>query len=292
MTNLEAEKSIASGSFKGKDVAFIQCIGSRNSEVKYCSRVCCTASLRNAIAIKEKDPKANVMVFHKDIRTYGFREELYNKASKLGVRFLRFEESGDMPAYNGKTVKAFDVTLQTDVEVSVDTVVLASGITPDREEKEHIAKMLKVPISKDGFYFEAHQKLRPVDFATEGVFVAGTAHWPKHLDECIAQASGAASRTLTIISKPNLTSEGIVASVNEKYCDGCGVCVGCCEYNAIELVTTPEGFLKSSVNPGLCKGCGCCVAACPSGSMEQKGFKNVQIEAEIDAFLDGVAGGQ
>lgn len=292
MTTLEAENAIYAGKFTGKDVAFIQCVGSRNSEVKYCSRVCCTGSLRNAIAIKEANPAANVTIFHKDIRTYGFREDLYNKASKLGVRFLRFDENGPMPGYDGKVVKAFDETLQKDVEVTVDTLVLANGITPDREEKEEVAKMLKIPISKDGFYFEAHQKLRPVDFATEGVFVAGLAHWPKHIDECIAQASGAASRALTIISKDTLTSEGIVASVNEKYCDGCGVCVGCCEYNAIELVTTPEGFLKSSVNPGLCKGCGCCVAACPSGAMEQKGFKNVQIEAEIDAFLDGVIGGQ
>ena len=179
-----------------------------------------------------------------------------------------------------------------DVEVPVDCVVLSNGITPDREEKEEIAKMLKVPISKDGFYFEAHQKLRPVDFATEGVFVAGLAHWPKFMDECIAQASGAASRALTIISKEFLVSEGIVASVNESYCDGCGVCEGCCEYKAISIVETEDGKKKSSVNAGLCKGCGCCVAACPSGAMEQKGFKGNQIIAEIDACLDFPVGGQ
>lgn len=292
VTALEAEKMIADGKFNANDIAFIQCVGSRNDKVKYCSRVCCTGSLRNAISIKMKNPMANVTVFHKDIRTYGFREDLYKKASDLGVKFLRYPENNPMPEYDGNFVKAFDATLGLEVEVPVDCVILANGIRPDREEKEEIAKMLKVPISKDGFYFEAHQKLRPVDFATEGVFVAGLAHWPKHIDECIAQASGAASRALTIISKDNLISEGIVASVNENYCDGCGVCVGCCEYNAIELVTTDDGFLKSSVNPGLCKGCGCCVAACPSGAMEQKGFKNIQIEAEIDAFLDGVIGGQ
>ena len=291
-TLLDVEKKVAAGGFKAKNVAFIQCVGSRNDKVKYCSRVCCTGALRNAIEIKKKDPTANVTIFHKDIRTYGFREDMYKEASFLGVRFLRYPETNPLPSYDGKAVTAFDATLGKDVSIPVDCVVLSNGITPNREEKEEIAKMLKVPISKDGFYFEAHQKLRPVDFATEGVFVAGLAHWPKHIDECIAQASGAASRALTIISKENLISEGIVASVNEKYCDGCGVCVGCCEYNAIELVTTPEGFLKSSVNPGLCKGCGCCVAACPSGAMEQKGFKNIQIEAEIDAFLDGVAGGQ
>ncbi|MCQ2056032.1 MAG: CoB--CoM heterodisulfide reductase iron-sulfur subunit A family protein [archaeon] len=285
MVTLDAEKAIAEGKFKAENVAFIQCVGSRNDAVKYCSRVCCSSALRNAIRIKMMSPTSNVTVFHKDIRTYGLREDLYRKACELGVRFLRYKESDPLPAYDGNSIKAFDTILGQEVEVPVDCVILSNGIKPDREEKEEIAKMLKVPISKDGFYFEAHQKLRPVDFATEGVFVAGLAHWPKFMDECIAQASGAASRALTIISKPYLVSEGIVASVNEKYCDGCGVCEGCCEYKAISIVEI-DGKKKSSVNTGLCKGCGCCVAACPSGAMEQKGFKGNQIIAEIDACLD------
>jgi heterodisulfide reductase subunit A len=287
ITLTEAELAVGKGTFKGKDVAFIQCVGSRNDKVKYCSRTCCANALTNAIAIKKADPSANISVFHKDIRTYGFREELYKEASSLGVKFLRCKDGNDLPEYTGKSVKAFDTVLGKDIEVPVDSVILSCGVSPDREEKEELAKMLKVPISKDGFYFEAHQKLRPVDFATEGVFVAGLAHWPKFIDECIAQAAGAAARALTIISKDNLISEGIVASVNEDYCDGCGICVGCCEYNAIEIVEE-AGVKKSNVNPGLCKGCGCCVAACPSGSMEQKGFKNVQIQAEIDACLEEV----
>lgn len=288
-TALEVEKLISEKKFNAKNVAFIQCVGSRNEETTYCSRVCCTTALRNAIAIKEGDAKANVTIFHKDIRSYGFREELYNKASKLGVRFLRFPE-GSQPKYDGNVVKAFDSILGDDVAVPVDCLVLSTGIAPQREEKEELAKMLKIPISKDGFFFEAHQKLRPVDFATEGVYVAGLAHWPKHIDECIAQASGAASRALTVISKSELVSEGVIASVNEKYCDGCGVCEGCCEYSAIEIVEVEPGKLRSVVNAGLCKGCGCCVAACPSGAMEQKGFKNNQIQAEIDACLDEALG--
>jgi heterodisulfide reductase subunit A len=286
ITLTEAELAVGSGKFSGKDVAFIQCVGSRNDKVRYCSRTCCANALTNAIAIKKADPKANVSVFHKDIRTYGFREELYNEASSLGIRFMRCKDGNDLPVYDGSNVKAFDTILGKDVEVPVDRVILSCGVAPDREEKEELAKMLKVPISKDGFYFEAHQKLRPVDFATEGVFVAGLAHWPKFMDECIAQAAGAAARALTIVSKKNLISEGIIASVNDDYCDGCGICVGCCEYNAIEIVNDGAGGLKSHVNPGLCKGCGCCVAACPSGAMEQKGFKNIQIQAEIDACLD------
>ena len=292
MTQTVAEKKIEDGSFNGQDVAFIQCVGSRSKDVAYCSRVCCAASLREAIQIKMKNPMANVTVIHKDIRTYAFREELYYRACQLGVKFLRYPVDDELPAYDGNVVKAYDATLGAEVEVPVDTVILAAGIAPDRENKENLAKMVKVPISKDGFYFEAHQKLRPVDFATEGVYVAGTAHWPKFMDECIAQASGAASRMLTVISKDKLISEGITAVANPDRCDGCGVCVGCCDYNAITLVEQPDGGLKSNVNPGLCKGCGCCVASCPAGAMEQRGFRNKQIIAEIDACLDYPVGGE
>jgi len=286
MTTLEVENALASDKFSGKDVAFVQCVGSRNSAVKYCSRVCCAGALRNAIQIKMKDPTANVAIIHKDIRTYGFREELYNKASSLGVKFLRYCADDALPDFDGKTVKAHDSILGRDVEIPVDTLVLAAGLAPLREEKEELAKMVKIPISKDGFFFEAHQKLRPVDFATEGVYVAGSAHWPKFMDECIAQGSGAAARMLTTISKDKLISEGIVAVSNSDLCDGCGVCVGCCDYNAITIVCGDDGSLRSNVNPGLCKGCGSCVASCPAAAMEQRGFRNKQIIAEIDALFD------
>ena len=287
MTTLELEEALAAGKFSGKNVAFVQCVGSRSGTVKYCSRVCCAGALRNAIQIKMKDPTASVAIIHKDIRTYGFREELYNKASSLGVKFLRYSVDDELPGYDGNVVKAHDSVLGEDVEIPVDTLVLAAGMTPLREEKEELAKMVKVPISKDGFFYEAHQKLRPVDFATEGVYVAGTAHWPKFMDECIAQGSGAAARMLTTISKDKLISEGIVAVSNQNLCDGCGICVGCCDYNAINIICGDDGRPRSDVNPGLCKGCGSCVASCPAGAMEQRGFRNKQIIAEIDALFEG-----
>ena len=290
MTTLEAEKKIADGTFKGEKIAFISCVGSRNDDVAYCSRVCCSGALRNAIQIKMANPMASVTYFHKDVRTYGFREELYLLASQLGINFVRYPVENALPSYDGKVVTAFDSTLGLEIEIPVDTVVLAAGIAPNNEVMDEVAKMVKVPLSKDGFFFEAHQKLRPVDFATEGVFVAGTAHWPKFMDECMAQASGAASRMITIISKNSRTSEGIVASVNEMRCDGCGVCEGCCDYNAISIIDCGNGKLKSHVNPALCKSCGSCVAACPSGAMEQAGFKTSQICAEIDAFLNPAGG--
>lgn len=292
MTQVEAEQKIKDGSFSGKDVAFIQCVGSRNDSVAYCSRVCCAASCRMAIEIKLADPTANVYIVHKDIRTYAFREELYLRACQMGVKFVRYCEDQPLPAYDGSAVKVLDATLGAEIEIPVDTVVLAAGISADRENKEALAKMVKVPISKDGFYFEAHQKLRPVDFATEGVYVAGTAHWPKFMDECIAQASGAASRMLTVISKDKLISEGITAVSNPDRCDGCGVCVGCCDYNAVSLVEQANGGSKSFVNAGLCKGCGSCVASCPAGAMEQRGFRSKQIISEIDACLDYPVGGE
>ncbi len=286
-TQIDVECELEAGRFKGENVAFIQCVGSRNDKVAYCSRVCCASALRNAIKIKMQNPMANVSIIHKDIRTYGFREDLYYRASQMGVRFLKRPEDSALPEYDGKSVKAYDTTLGAEVSIPVDTLVLSTGIAPEREEKERLAIMVKVPLSKDGFYFEAHQKLRPLDFATEGVFVAGTAHWPKFMDECIAQGSGAAARMLTYISKDSFVSEGIIASVaNPSVCEGCATCVACCEYNAITIVQNEEGRPVASVNPGLCKGCGCCVAACPSGAMEQRGFRNKQIIAEIDALLD------
>lgn len=288
----EVENALANGSFSGKDVAFIQCVGSRNDKVNYCSRVCCASALRAAIQMKMKDPTVNVTVIHKDIRTYGFREELYDKACKMGVKFLRYCVDESLPEYTGNAVKAHDAILGRDIEIPVDTLVLSVGVAPLHEDNDCLAKMVKVPVSKDGFFFEAHQKLRPVDFATEGVYVAGTAHWPKFMDECIAQASGAAARMLTVISKDELTSEGITAVSNFDLCDGCGVCEGCCDYNAITIEIEPiSGRLKSIVNPGLCKGCGSCVAACPAGAMEQRGFRNKQIIAELDTLFDNPVGG-
>jgi len=167
-----------------------------------------------------------------------------------------------------------------------DLLVLSVGVKPN-EGNEEMAKMLKVPLSKDKFFLEAHMKLRPVDFATEGIFLAGAAHWPKFIDEVIAQASGAATRAITIISKDFLETEGIIAAVNEVVCNGCGVCEPVCEYKAITIVKDPGNpdKLRAMVNEGLCKGCGTCVAACPSAAMEQKGYKDAQMYAIIDAAL-------
>jgi heterodisulfide reductase subunit A len=290
VTQLELEDQMQKGPLAAKQIAMIQCVGSRNAEAPYCSRVCCANAIKNAIAVKKANPKADVYVFHKDIRTYGFREDLYKDAGKAGIKFVRVpEDSPPEVTKEGDVLKlvANDTILGEDIMLRPDLVVLTTGIRP-HHDNENLAKMLKVPLSKDKFFLEAHMKLRPVDFATNGIFLAGLAHWPKFTDESIAQASGAAARAMTIVSKPELKSEGIIAAVNEDICDGCAICEPVCEYKAITIVADPKNpeKKKAIVNEGLCKGCGCCVAACPSGSMEQRGFKSQQIIAAIDAALE------
>jgi heterodisulfide reductase subunit A len=291
VTQWELEEKMLKGPLHAKTVAMIQCVGSRNKEAPFCSRVCCTEAVKNAIAIKKSSPKTDVYIYHKDIRTYGFREDFYREAGELGVKFLRFPEDEDPVLEkhgNDLRLVATDVMLGEKIALKPDLVVLSAGVRPNHDNEE-LAKMLKVPQSKDGYFLEAHMKLRPVDFATNGVYLAGLAHWPKFLDETIAQASGAAARAMTIISKDFLKTEGIIAAVNDMGCNGCGVCEPVCEYKAITIVKDPANpeKLKAIVNEGLCKGCGTCVAACPSGAMEQKGFKNEQMIAVIDAALAG-----
>jgi len=193
-------------------------------------------------------------------------------------------------ALDGNTMKVLvdDIMLGDPVQLTPDILVLSVGIRPNPENEE-LAKVLKVPLSKDNYFLEAHMKLRPVDFATNGVYMAGLAHWPKFIDESIAQASGAAARAMTIISKPYLETQGIIAAVNEMVCNGCGICEPVCEYRAITIVGDPDNpeKRKAVVNESLCMGCGTCVAACPSGALEQKGFKNNQMYAQIDAALVG-----
>jgi len=295
MTQLEFEKKIAKPSFKPPAaVVMIQCVGSREDGHMYCSRVCCSTALKNAIRIKEQDVKTDVTILFRDLRSYGFLEEYYTRCRDLGVQFVRFDPEKQKPVVKpgGKRIgiSIFDEILQQQVDLAADLLVLSARIDPN-PDNALLSKLLKVPLNADKYFLEAHVKLRPVDFATEGVFMAGTAHSPKSIEESTAQATAAAARVCTIISKNEIESEPIIAMVNEDLCDGCGVCAPVCDYGALEVVTQRDAkgverkFVK--VTEALCKGCGGCVAACPSGAMEQKGFKNIQILAMIDAALEG-----
>jgi heterodisulfide reductase subunit A len=253
----------------------------------YCSRVCCSAAVKNAIRLKEADPAAAVFVLYREMRTYGFQEKHYTEARELGVTFIRYElDSKPRVRAEGAhvlvTVK--DPVLGAELEIPADLVVLGSRIDPN-PGNEALSQLFKVPLTREKFFLEAHVKLRPVDFATEGIYVAGMAHNPKTVEESISQAEAAAARAVTIISREQYLAEPTIAAVNDDLCDGCGICVGICEYNALEITENPDGTKKVTLSEASCKGCGGCVAACPSGAMEQKGFRNEQILAEIDAAL-------
>ena len=288
MTQLELARHLADGPLDAKTVAMIQCVGSRTVDNPMCSRICCTTAMMNTIKILKTNPNATVYMFYKDIRTYAFREDLYLEAARLGAVFIRMRED-TMPELvkDGESLKlsAYDATLDGLVMLTPDVIVLSTGIRPN-EDNEVLSKMLKVPLSKDGFFLEAHMKLRPVDFATEGIFLAGLAHWPKSADESIAQASGAAARAMTIISKDILEAQAAVSIVDESKCRGCGRCEAVCPFSAITLSEASPGVLKANINPALCKGCGACEVACCNGAIACKHFTNKQIMALVEACLE------
>ena len=272
-------------------VVMIQCVGSRDEKRQYCSRVCCPQAIKNALKIKEVNPDSNIYILYRDVRTYGFREDYFRKARETGITFIRYDE------YNKPEVITQRETLKVSLKepllnyqliLDADLLVLSVAMVPQSDNLE-LAQMLKVPLNEDNFFLEAHVKLRPVDFATEGIFLAGLSHSPKLIDETIAQANAAVSRACTIISKDKYFAEPTIAVVNEDLCSGCGTCESICSYEAVEVVEELVGWVKkrkAHVKEALCKGCGTCAATCPSGAIEQKGFKSEQLLEMIDVALE------
>jgi heterodisulfide reductase subunit A-like polyferredoxin len=269
-----------------KNVVMIQCVGSRNDERPYCSRICCSEAVKNALTLKSLNPETNVYVLYRDIRTYGFKEDYYEKARESGVLFIRYDEEKEPCVERGEDglrVIVHEPILHDDLSIETDLLVLSPGIVSP-QENERLSQMLKVPLNADGFFLEAHMKLRPVDFATEGVFLAGLAHSPKSIDETLSQANAAVARALTYLSKTQLETIGTISEVDEKRCVGCGLCETVCPYQAIEIVTkrTVVGEKQvAQVNKALCKGCGVCAASCRSGSINLKGFTHEEVVAQI-----------
>ncbi|MBM3313117.1 CoB--CoM heterodisulfide reductase iron-sulfur subunit A family protein [candidate division WOR-3 bacterium] len=278
-----------------KTIVMIQCVGSREPERDYCSRICCAKAVKNAALIKRKHPNTEVYVLYRDLRTYGLDEQYYTQAREAGVIFERYELEAKPrvePVRPGdKTsrlrIRLVDRLLDRELVLDADLVVLASAIVAS-EENRTLAKMLKVPLNQDGFFLEAHMKLRPVDFATDGVFMAGLAHAPKNIDESITQARAAATRALGVLCKKQITVEGTVAWVNPDRCTGCGVCVATCAYAALELKEVKKGDDKAAqvaqVNEALCKGCGVCAASCRCGAVNLKGVTDEQIFEAVSAL--------
>ena len=285
VTQTEFEKMIHNQTFPGgrrlKNVVMIQCVGSREPDKMVCSRVCCSDAMKNGLELKKVNPRADIYVCYRDIRTYGFKEKYYTDLRDKGAMFLRFgleskprvevRKPGDPDSR--LTVTVFDPIMEKEVVITADLVVLSAGIDA-LEENSTLAKMLKVPLNADGMFLEAHVKLRPVDFATDGVFVCGLAHGPKDMDESMAQAQAAASRALSFLTKESIFADGTIAEVNTQLCSGCGYCQEVCAYSAIEV--NPE-TQAAEVNDALCKGCGTCVASCRCGALDLRGFSNKQL---------------
>ncbi len=266
-----------------KTAVFIQCVGSREPERPYCSRVCCTHSIESALHLKALNPRMNVYILYRDIRTYGERESLYRKARLAGILFIPFsrDQKPEVRVSNDRLeIEMVDQLLESRILLRADLLALASAIIPYRDEK--LAQLFKIPMNKDGFFVEAHAKLAPSEFATEGVFLCGMAHYPKPIDESIAQALAAASKATTVLSQEYVKASGLVSEINPEHCVGCQGCLDVCPFGAINFV---EDRHICQVNRALCKGCGACAATCPSGSVQLMGSTSEQIYAQIHKAL-------
>jgi heterodisulfide reductase subunit A len=287
MTQTELENFLAEGHAEAikrlKAVVMIQCVGSRDEANPYCSRVCCGTAIKNALALRELNAKARIYVLCRDVRVYGLNERWYRLAREKGVVFLRYdpEDKPRVSIEDGRVVvRAKDGVLGRSLALEAELLVFSAGIAPNRDNRE-LSQLLKVPLDADGFFLEAHVKLRPVDFATEGIFVCGLAHYPKDVGESIAQAHAAAARAATLLSKPEIEAEGKVAAVDSSRCSGCGACTEVCAYQAIEL---DPALGVAVVNEATCKGCGTCAATCRAAAIDLKGFRNEQILQAVDAI--------
>lgn len=275
ITQLELEGLIHQRALpKSKQIVMIQCVGSRDEERPYCSRVCCAQAIKNALALIEEDPNRQIYVLYRDMRTYGFMEDCYRKARESGVIFIRYEEN-ERPQVQKEDgnilVTVQDKCINEDISIRADLLVLSTGIVPDPENEE-LSLKLKVPLDTQGFFSEAHVKLRPVDFASSGIFVCGLGHSPGLIPEIITKAKAAAGRAMTVLSKEHLETGGIVALVEAEKCTSCLTCVRGCPYAAISI--NEEGIAE--VNPAKCQGCGICAADCPAKAIQLQGFEDVQ----------------
>ena len=291
MTNLELEEQIAQGEervMNAQSLVMIQCVGCRNEDRNYCARICCSNSVKNALKLKEINPRMDITILFRDMRTYGFSEDYYRDASNKDVKFIRYEpqdkpqvEAVEEEGRRMLRVTATDYILGKKLAIDADLLSLAAAVIPSAGNKE-MSLLFKVSLGPDDWFKEAHVKLRPVEFGTDGVYLCGIAHYPKHISEAISQAYGAAGRVLTLLSHDTVTASGSVAEVNESDCISCGACITVCTYGAIEFYDTPAGR-KARVNPVLCKGDGLCNTVCPTAAISLKHFTDEELLSQIDA---------
>lgn len=291
VTGLELEEKIAKKDEKllnCQTLVMIQCVGSRNEERNYCSRICCSESVKNAMKLKELNPNIDIYILFRDMRTYGFIEDYYRELAQKDVKFIRYDpkDKPQVEIINGDglnrviRVTVTDQLLGDRVQIDTDYLALASAIIPPKGNSE-ISQFFKATLGEDGFFKEAHVKLRPVDFGEDGIYLCGMAHYPKHITESISQAFGAAGRVLTVLSHDTVVTSGSVCVVDEKKCIGCGACIEVCSYGALSFYETRQGN-KVRVNPILCKGDGLCNSKCPTGAIQLKHYTDEEIISQID----------
>ncbi len=318
VTQLEMDQLLNKGAIKEPErVIMIQCVGARKGEIRayeleafamsdtsrilrkilksrkeegwpYCSRICCMNAIKNAILVKEKSPKTDVVILHSDLRIYKEYEDIYSKARDLQVKFIKFiEEAGPEIAETQDKrllVSVYDMLAGREVKLTGDWVVLSTPLIPHKDSVL-LARTLKIPLSPEGFLMEAHLKLRPVDTQMDGIFLAGAATGPKDVPESIVSAKAAVARAATLMANKKMRAEAITASVNPDLCRGCGRCEEVCEFNAIELVEVAPKVVNAKVNEISCKGCGTCSVTCPTGAITMKHFTKGQVNAMVEAAL-------
>jgi heterodisulfide reductase subunit A len=294
LTQLELEERLANGTGAlddARSLVMIQCVGCRQEGRDYCARVCCSQAVKNALKLKARKPEMDISILYRDMRTYGFREDYYYEAAQKGVRFIRWEPEGRPEVEPARDETGRDVLRVTvpnailgqRLALDADVLTLSAAVVPSPGNPE-IARLFKVTVNADGFFQEAHVKLRPVDFSADGVFLCGTNHYPKHLTETVSQAYGAAGRAVTLLSRDTVTASGSVCAVEESACIACGACIDVCKYDAIHWAGT-RAAKKAEVNAALCKGDGLCCSQCPTGAIALRHFTDQEIINQIDAAL-------
>jgi heterodisulfide reductase subunit A2 len=265
-------------------IVMIQCAGSRGEDLNYCSKVCCNHAIKNVLKIKELNPDSQIIVLYRDIRTYGFAEDAYLEARKKGVIFIPYEVDR-RPVVTAKGTKVqvdfFDSIMQEEVTMTPDLVALSVGIVPDGTDE--LSKMLKLPVTANGFFLEAHVKLRPVEAAVDGIYICGLAHAPKPIEETIVQAQAAAAKAAMPLVQGHVTVDPIVSSVEQDNCIGCGICTSLCPYGAIVMEKVGKKRKARTVSAS-CKACGICASHCPTFAISMGGFTNEQLISQIEAF--------
>lgn len=285
ITQLELEKCLKKGTDpKLKNIVMIQCVGSRSKDRPYCSRICCQTAVKNAMLLKDQDPETNVYILYRDMQMYGVEnEEMFRDSKAKGIRYIHYDPTTP-PVVESNTVKVYHPLMGKDMTLPANLVVLSTPLIA-HEDVNNISRLLRVPVDENGFFLEGHVKLKPLDFATDGIFLCGSARFPANIRETVAQGLGAASRASIPLSKGSVAVEPIISVLaDEDACRGCGLCVALCPYGALEIEHTPKGR-KVHVIDVACKGCGVCAATCYQHALTINSFTDEQIEAQIDAFL-------